>query len=342
METFRRNVPDFAISYVIVGSRKAEVPQEADYNELSVVSEEFFDRMFVSVFEDLAVGHFGTAVYALINEDTPFLVSFRVTLDFAIPGEVPTVQFLIDRVREAFERESSRTTYLFDLNTMSETNPFSATTSFSLIAGSENSSDGVVGGPGSNKPPDVSSDDGVMTKKHVMITFLSGIGFLIVVSAGFLWVRGNKKPEFRPQRHSESTSTLSFYNGKLGIDSRGDETERSAESTEYGADDETVQYLNSLRERYKDEIIESKQETQRPVGFRDFVEDDSEIKEEKDGIVFLQFDDQQAAESAYGGCPSMQPTQDNERPSMSIRDILNLELNGTDAGFEDDLGSIMN
>jgi hypothetical protein len=338
VETFRKIVPDFGISYVIGRSRRAETPQEADYNELSVVSEEFLGRMFGSVFEGLAVGHFGTAAYASINEDTPFLVNFRVTLDFSVPGEIPTVQFLIDRVQESFETEASRTAYLLDLNTMSETNPFSATTSFSLITGSGDTNSGI---DGNNKPSGVFTDHGFQGKKHVMITFLSGIGFLILILAGFLWVKGSKKPKFRPPPRSQSAATLPFYNGKLGIDSRSVGTERSNDSSEYGADAETMQYLNALRERYKDHVICTKQEIPRPVGFRDVVDDDSLIKEEKGGIAFLRLDGHQAAKAANGGgLPSQPIRQDNKGP-ISVRDLLNLELNSSDAELDDDLRSIM-
>jgi hypothetical protein len=345
VETIRKNVPDFAISYVIDSSRRSETLQEADYNELSVVSEEFLDRMFRSVFEDLAVEHHDTAAYALIDEDTPFLVSFRVTLDFVVPGEIPTVQFLIDRVQESFEEDASRTTYLLDLSTMSETNPFSATTSFSLITGSGNTSNGIVGRPGgSNQPPMVFTDNGVMSKKTVMVTSLSCIGFLILLLVGFLWVRGHKKPKFRPPRSSESASTLPFYSGKLGIDNRGDETERSVDSMEYGgADVETMSYLNSLRERYKDHIIGLEQEIPRPVGFRDVVDDDSDDKKEDKGVItFLRLDDQHVAEAAYGGGLPLLPQHQEAKGPISVCDILNLELNSTDADLDDDLRSIMN
>lgn len=344
VETFRRNVPDFAISYVIARARRAQIPQEADYNELAVVSEEFLDRMFGSVFEDLAVGHFGTAAYALINENAPFLVSFRITLDFTMPGEVPTVPFLIDRVQEAFEREASRTTYLFDLNTMSETNPFSATTSFNLVTGSGNNNNEVNAEPGnSNKPPKVSN---TMTKNHVILIILGCVSFVLLVLTVILWMQGRKQPNQKfqksDQRKTDSAATLPFYSGKLGIDGRGYETERSASSDEYGADDETVQYLNALRARYKDQVVENDEpEAERTIGYRDVVEDQNEIKEAKDGILFLKLDDQQTAESAYGGGLPVQPIQPppTNQP-ISVRDLLNMEMNTTE--IEDDLGSIMN
>ncbi|KAL3923607.1 MAG: hypothetical protein SGARI_006184, partial [Bacillariaceae sp.] len=57
-EVFRRDIPDIAISYVIPSTRSSEIPVDGDYNELSVVSEEFLDRSFQSVFEDMPVGHF--------------------------------------------------------------------------------------------------------------------------------------------------------------------------------------------------------------------------------------------------------------------------------------------
>ena len=200
----------------------------ADYNELSVVSEEFLDGAFTTVFEDIAVGLSGTAVYAVVNEEKPFTVDFRVTVEFVIPGEVPTIQFLIDRVRETFERDAAIQNYIFDLNQMSETNPFSETTSISLVdnveGGNVNKDGAVSGGP--IKPPKVSNTGTKPEKKTMLVTLLTGIGAFVVVIAGVLWARN--KGYLHRESHLE--------------ESEGDMT-----------DEETEQYIDSVRKRYKDD-----------------------------------------------------------------------------------------
>jgi len=64
----------------------------ADYNELSDVSEEYLDSFFTSVFEDVQVRHAGTALFIEASENDPYTVDFRVTMEFVIPGEVPTIK----------------------------------------------------------------------------------------------------------------------------------------------------------------------------------------------------------------------------------------------------------
>ena len=339
VEKFRRDIPDFSISYNIPSTRSSEIPGDGDYNELSVVSEEFLDRSFKSVFEDMAVGHFGTAAYAMINTDTPFTVDFRVTLEFGVPGEVPTVQFLLARLGEAFDREASSQQYLFDLNAMSTTNPFSATTSFTLIA-KTNSDQGTVaggltGGPGSNRPPMVSNtnDDKRLSTMHVIIIILSVVMFLTLCLLGYLWYTGRdggrKFPPYDPDR--DNTMDIPIFKGKLGIASRSENGDTESEySDPYGADDETVAYLKSLRQRYKDEVSVSSDDQTVPRGYKDIVDDpNNKIRDEQNGIVFLSVGDE--AEDLH-----REENQDNDERTDEI-DLLQQELNATD--IEDDLGS---
>jgi hypothetical protein len=343
VETFRRDIPDFAISYAIPSTRSSEIPGDGDYNELAVVSEEFLDRSFRSVFEDMPVGHFGTAAYAMINTDTRFTVDFRVTLDFGVPGEVPTVQFLLARLTEAFEREASANQYLFDLNDMSTTNPFSATTSFTLIAKTNSDQGTVAGGlagaPGSNRPPPVSNaggDDKGLAKKYVFIIFFSAFACLLLGLAALMWFRGRNDRKFPPHSPDRSNNLdLPVFKGKLGIASRsenGDDTDRSESSDAYGADDETVQYLKSLRQRYRDEARASSDDATIPRGYKDVVDDDKSIKEEQNGVVFLRVGNQA---NAIHSDTSDEEQNGDERANAF--DLLNLELNATDV--EDDLGS---
>ena len=89
---FQREVPSFSLQFTVDSSATSNDPGLADYNELTDVSEEYLDNFFKSVFEDVEVRHDGTALFLMVNEDDPFTVDYRVTLEFIIPGEVPTIK----------------------------------------------------------------------------------------------------------------------------------------------------------------------------------------------------------------------------------------------------------
>ena len=231
---YKRNIPTFALQYTGDAAMTRTTPQAGDYNELSVVTEEFLDSTFRSVFEDLLVRHDVTRVFLLLGDDEPFTVDFKVSLDFLLPSEVPTVGFLIDRIREAFERDSSSASYLFDLNAMSETNPFSGTTSFSLIDRSAAAAADVNNEPGQS-PKDVTTE--TTTKNYIMISLMVVIGFFVLAAAAFLWVRS------RRDKHRTTEAQIDIGSG----------IHQRSSNDEYNADAETMRYLNTIRKRYRDE-----------------------------------------------------------------------------------------
>lgn len=90
IETYRRELPSFSIRFNVDESLVSNPPGLADFNELTDVSEEYLDNFFASVFEDLAVHHYGTYLFLMPLEGDPYTVDFKLSLDFEIPGEVPT------------------------------------------------------------------------------------------------------------------------------------------------------------------------------------------------------------------------------------------------------------
>lgn len=224
------------MQYTIDGATAKTNPQEGDYNELSVVSEEFLDSIFRSVFEDLQVRHDVTRVFLKLDENEPFTVDFEVSLDFIIPSDIPTVGFLIDRIREAFERDASSASYLFDLNEMSETNPFAAATSFNLVEHSAAPAAGVNSEQGEPQDGDSSASED-STTKYVMIALIVVIGFLVLSALAFLWLRDHRSKSLSEE-------------DKNGI---GAVSRRNSSRDEYNADEDTIRYLNTIRKRYRDE-----------------------------------------------------------------------------------------
>ena len=92
VEVYRREIPSISIQFIVEDPSSSGLPNLADYNELSDVSEEYLDKFFRSVFEDVQVRHEGTVLFVMVSDDDPFTVDFRITLEFLIPGEVPTIK----------------------------------------------------------------------------------------------------------------------------------------------------------------------------------------------------------------------------------------------------------
>ena len=87
---YRRDIPSFSVRFNIEDS--STLPNSADFNELSQVSEEYLDKFFGSVFEDLKVMHDDTSLFLMASEGDSFVIEFKLNLAFVIPGEVPTIK----------------------------------------------------------------------------------------------------------------------------------------------------------------------------------------------------------------------------------------------------------
>lgn len=240
VEVYRREVPSFSIQFNVENSSSSSAPNLADYNELTDVSEGYLDNFFRSVFEDIQVRHEGTVLFLMVSEDDPYTVDFRMTLEFIIPGEVPTINFLIDRLQDAFERDTSQAFFIADLSSMSDTNPFSKTVSFEVVSRPPVSAAEMNGG-GGGKPQDDSIEQ--VGKSKILVSLLVGMGCVVVVGAALMWRK--KKSDMNASSDSNQTFSLFDKTKKKNIPD-------SKTSGIYGADEETTNYLNSLRNRYRD------------------------------------------------------------------------------------------
>lgn len=225
-------------------------PDMGDYNELSVTTEYFFDSFFRSVFEDLPVSHDSTIVHVMLEDnDDPFMVDVLIGLDFVVPGEVPTVPFLLDWVEEAFERDASMNSYLWDLHSMSDTNPFSATKSVVIVRNIPQDAVGFSDGPGGPWTSDT-YDDTDDDKKTVLISLISGLGVLILLLVGLLWVRQRRYG----RRVVANEDELILDSGGSKSKNLKSLTVKSSSTQRFSKEeDDAVEYLSSIRERYKDE-----------------------------------------------------------------------------------------
>mmetsp|Transcript_49934 Transcript_49934/g.53909 ORF Transcript_49934/g.53909 Transcript_49934/m.53909 type:complete len:524 (-) Transcript_49934:507-2078(-) len=318
VEVYRRQVPKFSIHFAIENTDKP--PNMADYNELSEVSEEYLDSFFRSVFKDLQVRHDGTILFVSVNEDDPFTVDFVVTLAFIIPGEVPTVNYLIDGLQDGLESDTSMAFFVSDLSTMSKTNPFSKTMSIEVVSRPP-VSETEMKNDGENSP------SGVMTikSKNILISFFAGIGFFIFVVAGFMWV---KKRRFNKNAISEPDQTFALFDKPNNNKNKSADLEFSGV---YGADDETMSYLNSIRKRYKDHDEKNSRDSK-------ITKKPSALTKSNTSTVEVAGSFDHEEDSMCDTASTGSQNDGQERKERADVDYLNLELNSSDV--EDDLRSI--
>jgi len=240
VEVYRREIPSFTLKFTVEDPSPENPPNLADYNELSDVSEEYLDGFFQSVFEDLKVMHHGTVVFLMVNEEDPYTVEYQVTLEFEIPGEVPTINFLINSLQDALETDTSQAFFIADLSSMSETNPFSKTASIKVVSRPPVAAAEM--GPGGEKKPGIMEH---VAKNTLLISLLASTGCVILIGAAIMWRRKRTKGD----AVSDSNQTFSLFD-KSNKGASAD----SKTSGAYGADEETMNYLSSIRKRYRDHV----------------------------------------------------------------------------------------
>jgi hypothetical protein len=240
-----REIPLISIRYSVT-SRSSPDVDDGNYNELAVVTAEYLDEHFTTLFEDSPAHHAFTTV-RLHKTGEPLSVDIQVGSNFIIPGEVPTLPFMFEKIQQAFEG-TQLLGYLEELSEMNSNNPFSSTTSIELMT---QLPDHISGnGPPSTKPR---APVAVARKKSVMVPFLTGVGFLVLVIVGFLWVRKMRGDKDIDSSHQASLDEEDQSRTMNANDEEKGFTTAHYTTQVYGPDDETLRYLNSIRERYSKE-----------------------------------------------------------------------------------------
>lgn len=238
VEVYQRELPPLSIKFEIDHSSTSGSPTMGDYNELSDVAEEYLDGFLKTVFEDVPVRHDDTKLFITVSDEDQYTVEFKLVLDFLIPGEVPTINFLIDQLREGLETETSQLFFISKLETMSETNPFSGTEKYNVVSRPPMSAAEIAGG---GRKPQVNTVENT-GKHYILASVLAGMGCVVLVGAGLLW---------RNKHSAESSTPVSGQKFSLFDKSRKNDDSSGANSTGlYGVDTETMSYLKSLRLRY--------------------------------------------------------------------------------------------
>jgi len=247
VDVYRRQIPKISVSFRMEDEpshhqQQRHTPIMVDYNELSQVSEDFVNHFFRTILEEeevqvRIVHEQGVHLFVSVNEDKPFVVDFVVTLAFVIPGQVPTVKFLSDRLHDGLkvhpqlgsngnvddERDPapSSTSAFFVANlrkTMSQTNPFSKTVSIEVVRHSSNSSLPVPSVVPSVSDTELTGTSGTRSSrrfismitttelgKHIVIaSFLAGMGCVILIATAMRFRWENKKTR---HHHEDTTDT---------------------------------------------------------------------------------------------------------------------------------------
>jgi hypothetical protein len=123
---------------------------------------------------------------------------------------------------------------------MSETNPFSKTVSIKVVSRPPVAAAEM--GPGGGKKPGIMEHVG---KNTLLISLLAGMGCVVLVGAAIVWRRKRAKGD----AVSDSNQTFSLFDKSK----KGASTDSKTSGT-YGADEETMNYLSSIRKRYRDHV----------------------------------------------------------------------------------------
>jgi hypothetical protein len=112
----------YAIRYIVNSDR---APNAGDYNELAIVTTEFLDEKFAIAFQATPANHAFTTVESYKIREL-LVVEFHVSSHFYIPGEVPLISYMYEKLEQQFDEQSQALDkYMNDLSGMSDTNPFS-------------------------------------------------------------------------------------------------------------------------------------------------------------------------------------------------------------------------
>jgi len=239
-ETAARYFPVFSLVFTFY-NQDWKTTELGDYEELSVVTTEFLGGYFSDYFGgDEPAQHYQTDASVQVLEDAR-KVDLHIRSSFIVPGDVPTVDLMMEVVENAFGGTSVRN-YIAELKEMSSTNPYHHTKSVELVT---HSPDGIAGN-GST-----SSRRSARKRKSVMIPFLVGLGFLVLVVLGLLWVRRRRDHQevIAGQIHIDGDGDSAFTGGERNDPIKPNTTTYSTRF--YGTDNETLRYLNSIRSKYK-------------------------------------------------------------------------------------------
>jgi hypothetical protein len=313
----------YAIRYIVKSDR---TPNAGDYNELAIVTTEFLDENFAAVYQATPAKHAFTTVESYKIRE-PLVIEFHISSHFYIPGEVPLISYMYEKLEQQFDAHSqAQDKYMNELSAMSDTNPFSKVERIEII---------------DNRPrnggPNLRSGNSDEQKKRTLILvpvvlivtfFVLGIAFCLLFRRRKNYAKaGNDDDTYF--RNGMETDNSSHEEGTIeeGTHTLEVPAMLNPNGTQYYGDDpETVRYLNSIRESGLEEASKlSCTEALEEVSLDDVsIEDDSsqesEESEESEESADLMVDASSVA--ANEDHPSMASDDAEESSNIENREIL--------------------
>lgn len=230
-----REITPFKISYTLDRHLYSGDLDDGDYVELKDNTVLHLTQYFLSYFEDEPVV-FQEILVSLQKTADDLVVRFYVSTFFEIPGNVPTMTNLFDRMSEAFSDENA-IDYINILALMGEGNPFKNTISVSLVNDT----------PTSAETPQAESTDNSRnsrnSKSRLLLYLLCGASLILVILA-YSWihqaVRGKKDLEHQ-QLAPDPADQANDKN-------KGIASKRMVKP--FGTPSDAQRYINSIRRRY--------------------------------------------------------------------------------------------
>ena len=246
----------YAIRYIVKSDR---APNAGDYNELAIVTTEFLDRKFAACFQATPAKHAFTTIESYRIRE-PLVVEFHASSHFYIPGEVPLMSYMYEKLEQQFDAQSqAQDEYMNDLSGMSDTNPFSTAERIEII---------------DNRPPsgvaNLRSGNSDEQKKRTLILVPVVVTVaLFVLGLAFCLIFRRRNDDAKA---GEGDDDNAFGDKGVETDNSSNEEGYIEEGTHtveapamlnpngtqyYGDDPETVRYLNSIRESGLEEASKS-------------------------------------------------------------------------------------
>eukprot|EP00934_Nitzschia_sp_Nitz4_P000219 Nitzschia sp. Nitz4//scaffold163_size50693//16193//17696//NITZ4_006986-RA/size50693-snap-gene-0.68-mRNA-1//-1//CDS//3329538025//219//frame0 len=225
----------FNITYVLDRNLYSGDLDDGDYVELGDATDFHLTKYLTSYYkEEPAV--FQEVTVSLQKTSNDLVARFFVFAYFEIPGSVPTVSNLAERVAEAFTGDNMLG-YIEDLADMAEGNPFRYTVSVSVndepsIAAATSSDSGIG-----------SKISSAFTGESRMYIYVAASGCVVLVGMGFMFSRQSRQQDEQTDRQLalEEAEQGSIATRKLGSQNH------------FGTPSDAQTYLESIREKYRDD-----------------------------------------------------------------------------------------
>lgn len=222
-DTMVREISPFKIAFSLSQPLYEEDLDDGDYAELSDNTQLHLTEYFRAYFEG-EPADFYEATVRLQKTGDALVARFYVTTSFVIPGAVPTIANIYERMTDVFAGDEADS-YVALLNGMGTGNPFRKTNSIALI----NEVPIAISGNGQS-----GSRPKIAESKARLLPVIIGSSMLLFVIAGLFWVR---------QQIRRAQKELELDNGE------GQDEIPVTKPT----NKETQKYLETIKKQYRED-----------------------------------------------------------------------------------------